>query len=549
MQAPKVAELEQAREHYGRRAWTQAFASLSAADRARGLDPEDLERLAMAAYLTGRDDDYLHALERAHDAFLSAGAKLRAVRCAFWLGLRLLFRGETGRATGWLARAERLVEDEDSRCAECGYLLLPVSTRALEAGDLASAYSSATAAFEIAELCDDRDLRTCALHLQGRALLQQGQVARGLALLDEVMLAVTGGTLSPIVTGLMYCSVIDACQRVFAAGRAREWTLALSRWCEEQSEMVAFTGICLAHRVQILRFHGAWHEALGAAGRLFAPGARIADRSAAAAAWYEVGEIHRLRGDLSTAEDAYRSASRHGREPQPGLALLRLAQGRTPVAAAAIRRMIRSAVAVPERVELLPAHVEIMLAAGELGAAHEACDELDAIALRLGTEVISATAAQVRGTIELAEQDAYAALASLRRALAVWQAIDAPYAGAKVRVSIALACGTLGDEDGAALELDAARVVFERLGAAPDVLHVETIKQRKCAGLATPHGLTPRELEVLQLLATGRTNRQIAGELTLSQKTIDRHVSNILAKLCVQSRAAATAYAYRNRLL
>jgi DNA-binding NarL/FixJ family response regulator len=549
MQAPKTAQLEHAREHYGRRAWAQAFECLAAVDRVLGLDAEDLERLAMAAYLSGRDDDYLNALERAHQAFLETGEKLRGVRCAFWLGLRLLFRGETGRATGWLARAERLIEDESNRCVERGYLLLPPATESLHAGDLASAYTSATAALEIAELGDDRDLRTCALHLQGRVLLQQGEVARGLAQLDEVMLVVTAGAVSPIVTGLMYCSVIDACQRVFAAGRAREWTLALSRWCEEQGEMVAFTGICLAHRAQILRLHGEWSEALAAANRLFGRDAKINDRAAAAAACYEAGEVHRLRGNFAAAEDAYRNASRHGREPHPGLALLRLAQGRIPVAVAAIRRMTGAAVGACERIELLPAYVEIMLTAGDAAAAREACDELDAIAARLDTEVISATAAQARGTVELADRDAYAALGSLRQALTVWQTIDAPYAAAKTRVAIARACGALGDEDGAALELDAARAVFERLGASPDVAHVEQLKQQVRASRACPHGLTPRELEVLQLLATGQTNRQIARALTLSEKTIDRHVSNILAKLCVPSRAAATAYAYRNRLL
>jgi len=343
--------------------------------------------------------------------------------------------------------------------------------------------------------------------------------------------------------------VIDACQRVFAAGRAREWTLALSRWCEEQREMVMFTGVCLAHRAQVLRLHGAWDDALAAARRILEPGAKRAERSAAAIACYEAGEIHRLRGELAAAEDAYRNASRHGREPQPGLARLRLAQGRTPVAVAAIRRMIGGAAGACERIELLPAYAEIMLAAGDLTAAHDACDELDALAVRLDTEVVTATAAQARGAIELAEQDAYGALTSLRQALSLWQTIDAPYCAATTRVSLALACGALGDEDGAALELDAARALFERLGARPDIELLEKIERQQCGSRAAPHGLTPRELEVLQLLATGRTNRQIAGALTLSEKTIDRHVSNILAKLCVPSRAAATAYAYRNRLL
>jgi len=548
MEAPRTVALEQAREHYGRRAWTQAFDALTAADRALGLCPEDLERLATSAYLIGRDDDYLDALDRAHQGYLRAGDKLRSVRCAFWLGLRLLFRGEIGRASGWLARAERLIDVDEGQCLERGYLLLPPAEQALRTGDWEHAYSMATAAVEIAELFGDPDLLTCAIHLQGRVLLQQGQIAGGLARLDEAMLAVTAGKLSPIVTGLMYCSVIDACQQVFAAGRAREWTFALSRWCEEQSEMVAFTGMCLAHRAQIMRLHGSWHEALADARRVWERPAHLANRPAAAAACYEAGEVHRLRGEFAEAESAYRNASRHGREPQPGLALLRLAQGRTPVAAAAIRRVAGAAVEQVDRVNVLPAYIDIMLATGDLPAAHTAADELDAAAARLDTEAITATAAQARGTIEVAEQDAYAALGSLRRALGIWQALDAPYLAAKTRVSIARACHILGDTDGAGLELDTARAVFERLGASPDITFVETIKEQARARGSRSHGLTRRELQVLQLLATGQTNKQIATRLVLSEKTIDRHVSNILAKLCVPSRAAATAYAYRHQL-
>jgi DNA-binding NarL/FixJ family response regulator len=548
MEALVTLDLEQAREHYARRAWTQAFEALAAVDTALGLRAEDLERLATSAYLIGRDDDYLDALDRAHQAYLAAGENLRAVRCAIWVGFRLLFRGETGRAGGWVARAARLAEPEGD-CVERGYLLLHAATQALHTGEPEHANATASAAVDIAARFDDLDLLMCALHLQGRALLQQGHTATGLARLDEVMVAVTAGKLSPIVTGLMYCSVIEACQQVFAAARAREWTTALSRWCDEQSDMVAFAGVCFAHRAQILRLHGSWPEALAQAGRASERCALVANRSAAAIACYEAGEVHRLRGEFAEAESAYRNASRHGREPQPGLALLRLAQGRMPVAVAAIRRVAGAATEFTQRIDVLPAYVDIMLAAGDVAAAHAGCDELDSIAVRLDADMVSATAAQARGAIELAEQDAYAALESLRRALAVWQTIDAPYHAAKTRLSIARACYTLGDEDGADFELDAARAVFERLGASPDVAQVETIKQQERASRSASHGLTPRELQVLQLLATGQTNKQIAAELVLSEKTIDRHVSNILAKLCVPSRAAATAYAYRHQLL
>jgi DNA-binding NarL/FixJ family response regulator len=313
--------------------------------------------------------------------------------------------------------------------------------------------------------------------------------------------------------------------------------------------MMAFTAACLVHRAEVLRLNGAWREALAEAERASRRDPKRDPRSTADA-FYEMAEIHRLRGDHAQAEDGYRDASRYGREPQPGLALLRLAQGRASIAAAAIRRVVGAAQEPLARAKVLPTYVEIMLAAGEVAAAREAADELERIAARFGTELISATAAQARGEIELADGDAYAALASLRRALGLWQELQAPYAAARVRVSIALACRALGDEDGAALELDAARATFERLEAAPDLAHVDALRARPYVSpAAAPGGLTRREIEVLRLVATGRTNRQIASELHLSEKTVDRHLSNIFAKLDVPSRAAATAYAFRHRLL
>ena len=260
-------ELRRGRECYARRAWADAYRSLSLADQVARLEAQDLELLAMSAYLIGRDDDYLRALERAHYAHLDARERLGAVRCAFWLWLRLIFRGETGRATGWLARAQRLLEPEEPDCAERGYLLLAAVEQHLAAGDCEAAYAAAAAAVEIGERCGEADLIACARHDQGRIRLQQGQVERGLALLDEVMVAATAGELSSIVTGLMYCSVIQACQEVYAFGRAREWTVALAQWCEEQPEMVAFTGVCRVHRAEIMQLRGAWQDAIEEARR------------------------------------------------------------------------------------------------------------------------------------------------------------------------------------------------------------------------------------------------------------------------------------------
>jgi DNA-binding CsgD family transcriptional regulator len=544
--ASKRPELLRARQHYQRHVWSDAYQAFLLADRDTPLAAEDLERLAMAAYLVGRDEEYLQALERAYNAHRDAGQFLRAIRCAFWLGFRLLMRGEMGRATGWFARAQRLLVHDARECAEQGYLLLPVVGRRLESHDFETAYAAAADAAAIGERCGDPDLIACARHQQGRIRLQQGHVEAGLALLDETMVTVTAGELSPLVTGLMYCSVIRACQQVYALDRTREWTAALTRWCEGQPDMVAFAGVCQVHRAEIMQLQGTWPEAIEEARRACARSQGI-DRRAAAAALYQQAEVHRLKGELAAAEEAYRGASQLGVEPQPGLALLRVAQGRSDAAAAAIRRVASTTTDRLKRMSVLPAYIEIMLAAGHAQDAHNACRELEEIAASFDTGVPGAIAAQARGAVDLAEGDAQAALGSLRRAFEVWQRIEAPYLAACVRVLIGLACRALGDEDGVGLELAAARSAFERLSAAPDLARIDALMKGAPSGRT--HGLTPRELQVLRLLAAGETNKVIADKLCLSEKTIDRHVSNVFTKLDVSSRAAATAFAYRHKLI
>ena len=540
-------DLERGRVFYARRAWADAYNALSIADHAAGLGSEDLERLAMAAYLSGRDDDYLGALGRAYDAYAECGEGLRAARCAFWLGLRLLFRGEMGRASGWLARAQRLVEPEDDGCAERGFLLLPVVEQHLAAGDSEAAYAAASRAAEIGERCGQADLIACARHLQGRVRIQQGRVVEGLTLLDEAMVGVTSGELSPLMTGLIYCSVIEACQEVYAWHRAREWTAALARWCAQQDQLVAFTGLCSVHRAEILHLQGAWQDAMEEARRACERCAQAANRQSAAAAFYQEAEVHRLRGDFNAAEKAYRSSSQWGRDPQPGLALLRLAQGRADTAAATIRRAMGTPGARLQRTRLLTACVEIMIAIGAIEEARTACLELEQIAENFDTGVLGAIAAQARGAIELADGDPRAALSSLRRAWQTWQEAEAPYMGARVRLLVGLAYRALSDKDGAALELEAARAVFEQLGAAPDLARMASLSHS--APSVHTHGLTARELQVLRLIATGDTNKAVAAQLFLSEKTVDRHVSNIFNKLNVSSRAAATAFAYEHKLI
>ena len=524
-----------------------AFECLERSDSDSALGAEDLELLATAAYMVGRDDAYLHALERAHQAHLEAGASPRAARCAFWAGLCLLFRGESGRATGWFGRAQRLVERQGSDWVERGYLLLPVIRQLEDSGDFEGVYSSAESAAQIAERHRDADLHAMAVHEQGRALVRLGRVAQGLGLLDEVMVSVTAGELSPIVTGLMYCSVIDGCQEAHALRRAREWTTALSQWCEQQPEMISFTGRCLVHRAEIMQLHGSWTDALAEAVRAGERFAQGPNPGAAGEALYRQGEVQRVRGELVAAEDAYRGASRFGRDPQPGLALLRVAQGRAPDAAAATRRLSGEASEAVDRVALLPAHVEVMLAVGALDDARAAADELAALAAGFSSEMLDAVAANAIGAVELAGGDPSAALASLRGAVEAMQKLAVPYETARARVLVAQACRALGDEDTAVLELEASRAVFEELGAAPDVAGVDELVLGRSRSDSA--GLTARELDVLRLVAAGETNKTIAARLVISERTVDRHVSNILAKVGASSRTAATAYAYEHQLV
>jgi DNA-binding CsgD family transcriptional regulator len=545
--ADTADRLERGRQAYAGREWLDAYESLSLADQAAPLRAEDLELLATSAYMLGRDDDYLSILERAHHVYLDAGGALRAVRCAFWVGTYLAIRGEMGRATGWLGRAQRLVEREQADCPERGYLLVPVMMGQEESGDYDAAYATAVEVAGAGERFGDADLLAFALHEQGRVLAKQGSVEAGLKLLDEVMVAVTAGELSPIVTGLIYCSVIEGCQQVYELRRAQEWTAALTRWCEEQPDMVSFTGRCLVHRAEIMQLHGLWPAALEEARRAGQRFAQMMHQVAAGEASYRQGEIHRLRGELPAAEEAYRDASRCGWEPQPGLALLRLAQGDNDAAAGAIRRVVGETTERLRRAGLLPAYVEIMLAVGDAEEARSACRELENITGGYRSDMLGAMVAHARGAVALADGDAWAALVPLRHACHSWQELEAPYEAARARVLVGLACRAVGDEDTAALELEAAQGVFEQLGAAPDLARVDSLIPD--ASLRHTQGLTPRELQVLRLVAAGETNKAIAASLILSERTVDRHVSNIFTKLRVPSRAAATAFAYEHQLV
>jgi DNA-binding CsgD family transcriptional regulator len=363
------------------------------------------------------------------------------------------------------------------------------------------------------------------------------------------MVAATCGELSPVVTGLIYCDAIAACQQTHALDRAREWTMALSGWCEAQPQLVPFAATCLVHRSEVMQLGGAWTEAFEEA-RLASVRLTHARGGDAGHAAYQQGEIHRLRGEMAEAEQAYAVATERGRDPHPGLALLQIAQGRVDLAAAASRRVLSTTRDPLQRTRFLPAHVEIMLAAADVSEARRASDELNTLADGFGMEILGAMAQHAHGAVRLAEGDASGAIDPLRHAQNVWQRVGAPYISARIRVLVARAYHALGDVDGAARELDAAEKTFVRLEAAPDVAAVKAVAARTATGpRGDAHGLSAREREVLLLLASGKTNKAIADVLFLSEKTVDRHVSNIFVKLDVPSRAAATAWAYQHHLL
>jgi DNA-binding CsgD family transcriptional regulator/tetratricopeptide (TPR) repeat protein len=533
---------------FTRGAWTEACARLAAADLESPLDPEDLDRLATAAYLVGEDATSVQARTRAHGGFAARGDAIGAARSAFWLAFALLERpGQQSQAAGWLARAQRHLEDVEDPCVEHGWLLCATGRQRAAAGDIPSAHAAFVDAEAVGRRFGSRDLVALARHGQGRALVGMQQTAAGLALLDEVMVEVAGGEVTPIVAGAVYCSVITACHDLFDLRRAQEWTTALQDWCVANPDVVPFRGHCLIRRSEVMQLHGAWDGALGEAQRACG---RLTDPSShpeAGAAYYQLAELHRLRGEIAQADEAYRLASQAGRKPQPGLALLRLRQGQTEAAETSIKLALHETRDGRMRVLLLGAAVEILLAAGDVAGAHAAADELAQFASRHALPFLRAVSGHATGAVALAEGDALAALDALRIAADGWRELDAPYALAQTRTLVGLTYRELGDHEGARLEIECAHDVFETLGASSDAARTATLIGQDTAPMTT--ALTGREIEVLRLIATGVTNRTIAAQLEISEKTVARHVSNIFTKLDLPSRAAATAYAYQHHLV
>jgi len=532
---------------FRRRAWWDAFHQLLEVDRNTPLEADDLEALATAAYLVGRDDDSETIRSRAHHAFLERGNREGAARCAFWLAFGLFHRGAAAPAAGWMARAGRLIEEDQHESVIRGYLLVPEAIRRIGTGDASGAHATFVQACEIAERCGDHDLATLAGHGRGRALIRQGRIVDGMALLDDAMVAILADDVSPVLAGDIYCSVLEACYEVFDLRRAREWTASLTQWCRSQPDLVRYRGECLIYRAEILQLQGDWVDAMREARQACEQLAVPPGQPAIGAAFYRLGEIYRLLGELTKAEDAYRQAAQSGRRPQPGLSLLRLARGEAGIAATALRAVLDETHERRTRARMLPALVEIELALDHVEGASTAALELSAIAADFAAPVLSAVAAHANGAVQLAQGDARGALAALRHGWTILRDVRMPYEEAQTRLLIALASAALGDIDTRDAEFDAARQTFKRLGAAPALGRLAQLCQPRPQRSAT--GLSPREEQVLRLVAAGKTNRTIADELFISEKTVARHVSNIFNKLGVSSRAAATAYAYQRDLI
>jgi DNA-binding CsgD family transcriptional regulator/tetratricopeptide (TPR) repeat protein len=539
-----LATLRRGRRSFEQRAWAESYRLLQAADDDAPLDAEDLERLAIAAYLVGRDDECEAVTARAHQAFLDRADREGAARAAFWLGYALMGRGAIAPASGWFARAGRLLDEGQLDCVVRGYLLLPVAIGCIVQGDPAAADATFSEAAAIARRFADRDLASAACHGRGRALIRLGRIAEGVALFDEAMASVIAGEVTPLVAGDVYCSVLEGCRETFDLRRAYEWTASLGRWCATQPDLVRYRGECLNYRAEVLQLRGQWTDAARDAQDACE---LLISRPAAGAAFYRRGDLHRLRGEFTKAEEDYTRAHERGRQPQPGLSLLRLAQGQIDAAAASIRSVLLDTQAQISRARLLPAAVEILLAADDVPAARAASAELSELARAFGAPLLAAASAHATGAVLLAEDDIAGASMSLRQACETWRELEMPYEEAQTCLLVSAVCEKRGDQDGRRLEIETARRRFTQLKAEPCLARIAG--QAEHPSHPRIGSLSAREAQVLRLLAAGKTNRAIADELFISEKTVARHVSNIFDKLGVSSRTGASAWAFQHNLI
>jgi DNA-binding NarL/FixJ family response regulator len=539
-----AAVLRAAREAHRRWDWLGAYERFTTARAATVLSADDLQALSDAAWWLGRIDESVAAGDAAYRALLDAERPQSAAIVALELAVSLFLRGDEALGSGWLGRARRVLEPMPVTPAH-GYLTFIVDVEgALDGDDLDAVADAARAVQAIGRRHDDPNLRAVGVVGEGRALVRLGAAARGLRLLDEAMVAVVSDDLAPEWAGNVYCHLMAACDELADVQRAREWTEVTSRWLARLPAAVLFTGICRVHRSQVYQTAGEWERAEEEAARVCHDLDGVAV-SSVAEAHYQLGELRRLRGQLGAAEEAYGRARELGRDPQPGMALLCLADRRVDAARASIRAALHAVAADRlARARLCAAQVEIALAAADLDAAREACAELEDAAATYGTSGLEAAALYARGAVLLAEDRAQEALPALRAACRRWNAVGAPYEVARACTLLGQAYEALGDRDAASAELSSAREAFEGLGATVDASGVTALLGDR----SPPAGLTAREVEVLALVAKGSTNREVAAELVLSEKTIARHLSNIFAKLGVSTRTEASAFAFEHRL-
>jgi DNA-binding NarL/FixJ family response regulator len=534
------SQLGQARELHARPHWAEACEEFAAADRAEQLVADDLERYAEAAQILGRGAEAIQLLRRAFNLRIAAGEVDPAITSAFWLFQALIINAEFARARGWAAQVRGSMPEVDN-----GWFLFTEAYFLIAAGDYDQAAQLLARAAEIGSRRRETDLIAFATTVWGRALIKAGRLEEGLSRLDEAMLPVVERDTSPRATSMMYCSAIATCHEAREFGRAREWTRALGAWLDSLPRLGgAYFGNCRIYRAYLMCLSGSWREALDEVAFVCDDLSGNYGQLVAGHAHYQLAEIHRLLGHPE-AESSYRQAAELGGQTQPGLSLLRLAQGEVDKALLGIRRALAETQGQLERLDLLTAAVTIMLAAGDIDAARQATAELATIAAVYTTPGVQAELAAARGAVALSDGDPATALPLLRSAARSWREIDAPHAVAMVSVLIGLACRAVGDEDAAEVELTSARSTFARLGAHPDVHRVEELLHPTQA--VGP--LSAREIEVLKLVAAGKTNHAIAAELFVSERTVHRHVSNIFDKLGVHSRTAAASYAIQHRIV
>jgi DNA-binding CsgD family transcriptional regulator len=506
------------------------------------LSGAELDDLADACFWLDRPDDSTARRALAHAAHAAAGDAGRAALSAWRVFYDHYLVGELVVAAGWLERARTCAaRATDARPA--GWIAIADADLALARGTPAVARALACEAAEIGAAVGDADLVAMAGQAEGRSLVALGRAGEGLARLDAAMVAVVAGEVDPTFTGWVFCNVLGTCHDLADLRRASEWTDAAVRWCEAQRGGLLYRGLCRLHAVELRCLRGDWAgaavDARRACDELTAHDPRYAGE-----AHYLVGEVRRLLGDLDGAVTAFDRAHESGRPPLPGLALVQVARGGAPQALRTLQDALGDGVAAPaQEADLLAATVQAALAAVDQPAARSAAERLRALAVASGSDLVDALALAAEGAVLLADGH-HDATVRLRAAWVACTRLGLVGHAAHVQVDLAAAARRDGDHDAADRALRTARTTFERLGAVREVASVNALLRPSTGAL-----LTPRQLEVLRLVARGATNREIGAVLFVSEHTVARHLANVFARTGTSSRAAATAWAYERGLV